>query len=196
MTTQTVFHFSWIYIFSFSATPRSLQILSTWPAERDRLRPTTPRATVLIIWQLFSRYSSFFPISGGPKILVVRTIARISVISRISQPKQKIFVFLFWFNARFVTLPLTKDLYRRMSAKHCICSEWRWPFSFNGVENWLLSRIMWGTKRLKPFFRLYKASEVLHKYVMGVWPDNFTAAFSLVSMWPFLLLISRKFKVK
>jgi len=36
-------------------------------------------------------------------------------------------------------------------------------------------------KRLNPFFRLYKASEVLHKYVMGsVWSDNFTAAFLLV----------------
>jgi len=32
-------------------------------------------------------------------------------------------------------MPLTKDLYRRMSAKDW--SEWRWAFSFYGVENWL-----------------------------------------------------------
>jgi len=36
---------------------------------------------------------------------------------------------------------------------------------------------MCGTKRLNPFFRLYKTSEVLHRYVIGVWSDNFTAAF-------------------
>jgi len=28
---------------------------------------------------------------------------------------------------------------------------------------------MCGTKRLNPFFRLHEASEVLNKYVMGVW---------------------------
>jgi len=42
------------------------------------------------------------------------------------------FVFLLWLNARFFTMPLTKDLYRRMSAKYW--SEWRWAFSFHGVE--------------------------------------------------------------
>jgi len=47
---------------------------------------------------------------------------------------------------------------------------------------------MCGTKRLNPFFRLHKASEVLDKYVMGVWSDNFTATFSLVSLWLFLFL--------
>jgi len=36
---------------------------------------------------------------------------------------------------------------------------------------------MCGTKPLNPFFRLCKASEVIHKYVMWVWSDNFTAAF-------------------
>jgi len=30
-------------------------------------------------------------------------------------------------------MPLTKDLYKRMSA--CDWSEWRWAFSFSGVEN-------------------------------------------------------------
>jgi len=39
-------------------------------------------------------------------------------------------------NARFFTMPLTKDLYRRMSMKDW--SEWWWAFSFYGVENWLL----------------------------------------------------------
>ena len=34
-----------------------------------------------------------------------------------------------------------------------------------------------GPKRLNPFFRLHEASEVLNKYAMGVWSDNFTAAF-------------------
>jgi len=37
-------------------------------------------------------------------------------------------------------------------------------------------RIMCGTKHLNPFFRLHEASEVL-KYVIGVWSNNFTAAF-------------------
>jgi len=36
---------------------------------------------------------------------------------------------------------------------------------------------MCGAKRLNSFFRLHKASEVLNKYVLGVWSDNFTAAF-------------------
>ena len=70
-------------------------------------------------------------------------------------------------------MPLTKG--RRMSAKDW--SEWPWAFSFHGVENWLLLRIICGAKRLNPFFRLHEASEVLNKYVMGVWSDNFTAAF-------------------
>jgi len=48
-------------------------------------------------------------ILGGPKRLEVRTISSISV--------SIIFVFLFWFNAHFFTMPQTKDLYRRMSAK-------------------------------------------------------------------------------
>ena len=38
-------------------------------------------------------------------------------------------------------------------------------------------RIICGTKRLNLFFRLYKASEVLHKYAIGVWSDNLAAAF-------------------
>jgi len=33
--------------------------------------------------------------------------------------------------------------------------------SFHGAENWLLLRLMRGTKRLNPFFRLREASEVL-----------------------------------
>jgi len=36
---------------------------------------------------------------------------------------------------------------------------WRWEL--------LLLRIMCGTKRLNPFFRLHAASEVLSEYVMG-----------------------------
>jgi len=36
---------------------------------------------------------------------------------------------------------------------------------------------MCGTKPLNPFFRLHEASEVLSKYVMGVWTGNFTATF-------------------
>jgi len=67
------------------------------------------------------------------------------------------FVFLFSSNARFLTM--AKDLYRRMSANDW--SEWRWAFSFYDVENWLLLRIMRGTKRLNRLFRLHKAREVL-----------------------------------
>jgi len=46
---------------------------------------------------------------------------------------------------------------------------WRW--------NWLLLRLMCGTKRLNPIFRLHEASEVLSEYIMGVWSDKCTAAF-------------------
>jgi len=67
--------------------------------------------------------------------------------------------------------------YRRMCAKDW--SEWRWAFSFYSVENWLLLRIICGTKRRNPFFRLLETSEVLNKYVMWmtVWSDNFTVFF-------------------
>jgi len=53
-------------------------------------------------------------------------------------------------------MPLTKDLYTRTSAKDW--SEWRWAFSFYSVENWLLLRIMCGTKCLNPLLRLHEAS--------------------------------------
>jgi len=53
-------------------------------------------------------------------------------------------------------MPLTKDVYRRMRSKDW--GEWRWAFSFYGVENWLLLRIMCETNRLMPFFRLHKAN--------------------------------------
>ena len=43
----------------------------------------------------------------GPQHFGSRKISSISV--------SIIFVFLFWFNARFLTTPLTKDIYRRMS---------------------------------------------------------------------------------
>ena len=39
---------------------------------------------------------------------------------------------------------------------------------------------MCGTKRLNPFFRLHEASEVSNKYSMGVWSDDFTAAFFVI----------------
>jgi len=37
--------------------------------------------------------------------------------------------------------------------------------------------IMCGTKRLNQFFKFHEAREVLNKYIMGVWSDNFTDAF-------------------
>jgi len=49
------------------------------------------------------------PDFGGLQNLGIRTISSISVSG--------MFVFLFWFNKRFFTMTLTKDLYRRMSAK-------------------------------------------------------------------------------
>jgi len=36
-------------------------------------------------------------------------------------------------------MPLIKNLYKRMSAKEW--SEWRWGYSFSGVENLLFARI-------------------------------------------------------
>ena len=100
----------------------------------------------------------------------MRTISSVSV-------SNYIFVVLLWFNARLFDMPLTKNLY--------ILEEWVRRIEVNngeyslfyGVENWLLFRITCGTKRLNPLFGLHEASEVLNKYVMGVWSDNFTAAF-------------------
>jgi len=96
----------------------------------------------------------------------------------------------------FFTMPLTTDLYRRMSAKDW--SEWRWAFSFYGVENWLVSRIMCETKRLNPFFRLHEASELLNEYIMGLWSDDFTAAFFVHFIMTVLVpdMISREFRIK
>ena len=42
-----------------------------------------------------------------------------------------------------------RPCYRRISAENW--SEWRWAFSFHGVETWLLLRIICGTKRLNAF---------------------------------------------
>ena len=83
---------------------------------------------------------------------------------------------------------------RRMSAKDW--SEWRWAFSFHGIENCLLLRIMCGKTRLNPFFKLHVVSEVLHKYVTWVWSDTSPQPFSLISLWLFLFLISREFKIR
>jgi len=38
-----------------------------------------------------------------------------------------------------------------------------------------------GRNGLIPFLRLHEASEVLNKYVMAVWSDNFTASFFINS---------------
>jgi len=51
--------------------------------------------------------------------------------------------FYYVVNKRFL------DIDRRMSAKDW--SEWRWAFSFYGVETWLLLCAMRGTKRLIHF---------------------------------------------
>jgi len=82
------------------------------------------------------------PISGGPKILGLRTISGISIW---------IFVLV---QRTFFTMPLTKNLYWRISAKYC--KEWRWAFSFYGLDNLLLLR-MCGTKRLNPFFQITRS---------------------------------------
>jgi len=39
---------------------------------------------------------------------------------------------------------------------------------FHSVRNWLLLRMMCGTKRLNLFFSLHEASKVLNEYVIGV----------------------------
>jgi len=47
MTTRAEFHFSWVY--TFSATPRSLRIWATHPPRETGCDPASPCATVLII---------------------------------------------------------------------------------------------------------------------------------------------------
>ena len=105
----------------------------------------------------------------GPYNFEIETISSI--------PVSIVFVFCFGSTHVFFTMPLTKDLYRSMSAKDW--SEWRWAFSFSGVKNWLLLHIMCGTKRLNPFFQITRGQygRLLNKYAMGVWRDNFTVDF-------------------
>jgi len=62
------------------------------------------------------------------------------------------------------------------------------------LENWYATYIMCG-KNAWIHFRLHEASEVLNKYVKGVWSDNLNAAFSLMSLWLFLFLISRELRI-
>ena len=50
MITRAEFHFVWVY--TFSATPRFYGNWSPDHTERGRFRPSTSCATVLIIWQL------------------------------------------------------------------------------------------------------------------------------------------------
>jgi len=50
-------------------------------------------------------------------------------------------------------------------------------FSFYDFENCLLSPLMYGAIRLNTFLRVQEASEVFNRYIIGVWSDNFTAAF-------------------
>ena len=52
---------------------------------------------------------------------------------------------------------------------------WRWELVI--VMACMFMAYMCGTKCLNPFFRLHEASEGLNKHAMGVWSDNFTAAF-------------------
>ena len=56
-----------------------------------------------------------------------------------------------------------------------------------------LLRIISGTKGLNPFLGLHEASEVevLNKYVMGWWSDNFTATFFVSFAVTIFVLISR-----
>ena len=61
-----------------------------------------------------------------------------------------------------------------MSAKDW--SDWRWAFFFMALR--IGYCYVWVEQNAWiPFFRLHEASEVLDKYVMGVWSDDFTAAF-------------------
>jgi len=56
---------------------------------------------------------------------------------------------------------------------------------------------MCGKNRLNLFFRLRKANEVLNKYVTGVCVQiTSPLLFSLVSLWLFLFLTSREFRIK
>ena len=54
-------------------------------------------------------------------------------------------------------------------------------FSFYGVENWLLLRIMCETNRLIPFFRLHQTKEVFYKHVSECGQITSPLPFSLVS---------------
>jgi len=84
------------------------------------------------------------PMSRGPKILGLRTISSISVSNYICT------VLLFWFNARFFTLPLTKDLYGRMRAQRIEVKDVEHSL-FMALGIVFLLRIICGTKRLNPF---------------------------------------------
>jgi len=89
----------------------------------------------------------------------------------------------------FLTVPLTKDLCRRMSAKGLkwvamrILFLWRW-------ELVIVTHDVWNKWPESILYTRHKASEVLNIYVMRVWPENSPLPCSLVSLWRFLFLIS------
>ena len=133
------------------------------------------------------RHNPRAPYFGGG-VLGVKTIFSIFVSNYIC-------IFVLVHSTHVFYVPLTTDLYTRTCAKDS--NEWRWTFSFHGVDNWLLLRVIVDQNSWIHFFRLHEASEVLYQYVMGVCSDNFTAAFvvTLVSLWLFLLVISKEFWV-
>ena len=55
-------------------------------------------------------------------------------------------------------------------------------YLFLALELFIAIRVMCGTKRLNPFFRLHGASALLNKYVMGCDQITSQLTFSLVSL--------------
>jgi len=70
-------------------------------------------------------------------------------------------------------MPLTKDINNQREVLKWITT------SFLFSRRWELVIVTYNVwnKHLNPFFKLHEASEVLSKNALGVWSDDFTAAF-------------------
>ena len=133
-----------------------------------------PRATNVYFISMWIFPCSMREIPERQLLIRSRACATFSTIEKSLAGRKKSFR-----GAHVVRGPfVVQGYYRRVSAKDW--SEWRWAFSFYGIDTWLLLHVMCGTKRLNPFFRLHEASEVLNKYVMGMWSGNSPLPFSLV----------------
>jgi len=149
---------------------------------KERLSVIRPRFTIRL-----KRLQPMAPDFGSPKIWGVRTISSISVINYVC-------IFILVQRTLFYFAAYKRPLDVRRSTKDW--SEWRWAFSFYGVEDWLLLRIIVDQNawiRFSDYTRPVRYS-INMQWVCGQITSRLP--FSLVSMWLCLFLITRELRIK